>query len=55
MYLNSPAFVRVKGGENKCFRIDSGLKQGCIMSNWLPKVYGYNDERNKNCYKEEEE
>ena len=32
MYVNSPACVRVKGGENECFRIDSCVRQGCIMS-----------------------
>ena len=26
--VNSLASVRVKGGENECFRIDSGLRQG---------------------------
>ena len=34
MYVNSLACVRIKGGENKCFKIDSGVIQGCIMSPW---------------------
>ena len=32
MYVKSLACIRVKGGESKCFRIDSGVRQGCIMS-----------------------
>ena len=39
MYVNSQACVRVKGGESECFRIDSGVRQGCIMSPWLFNVY----------------
>ena len=31
MYVNSLACVRVKGGESECFRINSGMRQGCIM------------------------
>ena len=32
MYVHSLACVRVKGSENERFRIDSGLRQGCIIS-----------------------
>ena len=32
MNLNSLACVIVKGGESECFRIHSGVRQGCIMS-----------------------
>ena len=32
MYVNSLACIRVKGGKSKCFRIDRGVRQGCIMS-----------------------
>ena len=32
MYVDSLAFVSVKGGESERFMIDSGLRQGCIMS-----------------------
>ena len=32
MYADSSAFVRVKGGERERFRIDSGVRQGSIMS-----------------------
>ena len=31
-YVNSLACVRVKVGESERFRIDSGVRQGCIMS-----------------------
>ena len=33
------ACVRVKGGESECFRVNSGVRQGCIMSPWLFNVY----------------
>ena len=39
VYVNSLACVRVKGCESKCFRIDSGVRQVCIMSPWLFNVY----------------
>ena len=39
MYVDSSACVRVKGGESEQFTIDSGVKQGCIMSPWLFNVY----------------
>ena len=39
IYVASPAFVRVKGDENKCFIIESGVRQGFIMSPWLFIVY----------------
>ena len=39
MYMNCQACVRVKGGERECFRISSGVRQGCIMSLWLFDVY----------------
>ena len=39
MYVDSPACVRVKGGESERFRIDSGVRQGCIMSPWLFNFY----------------
>ena len=35
MYVNSLACVRVKGSERECFRINSGVRQGCIMSPWF--------------------
>ena len=34
MYVDSSACVRVKGGESEQFRIDSGVRQECIMSHW---------------------
>ena len=39
MYVDSLAYIRVKGGESEWFRIDSGVRQGCIMSPWLFNVY----------------
>ena len=39
MYVYSLACVRVKGGENDPCRIDSGVRQGCLMSLWLFNVY----------------
>ena len=32
-----------KGGESKWFRMDSGVRQVCIMSPWL--IYGYSDDK----------
>ena len=39
VYVNTLACVRVKGCESECFRIDSGVRQVCIMSPWLFNVY----------------
>ena len=39
IYANTLACFRVKGGECSCFRIDSGMRQGCTMSPWLFNVY----------------
>ena len=41
MYVNSLACVRVNGSESECFRINSDVRQGCIMSPWLFNVYMY--------------
>ena len=38
LYVNSLACVRVKGGESKCFRFNSGVRHGCIMYTWLFNV-----------------
>ena len=38
-YVDSSACVRVKGGASERFRIDSGMRQGCIMSPRLFNVY----------------
>ena len=39
MYVDSLACVIVKGDESDQFKINSGVKQGCIMSPRLFKVY----------------
>ena len=39
MYVDSLACVIVKGGENNRFRMDSRVRQWCIMSPWLFNVY----------------
>ena len=39
IYVDSSACIRVKGGESEWFRIDSGVRQRCIMSPWLFNVY----------------
>ena len=39
VYVDSLACVRVKRGESDRFRIDRGVRQGCIMSPWLFNVY----------------
>ena len=39
MYLDSLAYVRVKGDDNEWFRIDSGVRQGSIMPPWLFNVH----------------
>ena len=39
MYDDDSACLRVKGGESERFRIDSGVRQGCIMNPWFFNVY----------------
>ena len=41
MYIGSSACVRVKGCKNEQLRIDSGLRQRCIISPWLFNIYIY--------------
>ena len=31
MYVNTITCARIKGDKNEYFRIDSGIKQGCIL------------------------
>ena len=31
IYFNSLACVGVKGDQSECFRIDNGVRQGCIV------------------------
>ena len=39
MYVDSSVCVRVKGGDSERFRIDSGVRQGCIISPLLFRVH----------------
>ena len=39
MYVNSLVCVWVKEDDIECFRIDSGVRQGCITSPWLFNLY----------------
>ena len=39
MFVDYSACVRVKGGESERFRINSGVRQGCIMSPRFFSVY----------------
>ena len=39
MYVDSSICVRIKGGESKRFRIDSEVRQECIMCPWLFNAY----------------
>ena len=39
MYVHNLACIRVKSGESECFRIDTRVRQGCIMSPWLFNEY----------------
>ena len=39
IYADSSAYVSVKWGESEQFRIDGGVRQGCIMSPWLFNIY----------------
>ena len=39
MYVNIVTCVRAKRGESRYFRIDSGVRQCCIMSPWLFNNY----------------
>ena len=46
-HYESLACIRAKGGENVCFRIDSGVKQGHVPLNFQC-IYGCSDERREN-------
>ena len=39
MDVDSSVSVRRKEGDSEWFRIDSGMRQKCIMSPWLYNVY----------------
>ena len=39
MYINSLASVRVKGNEGKGFKIDSGVRKGCMIFLHIFNVY----------------
>ena len=38
-HVNSLVCTRVKRGESECFRIETELRQGCVMYLWLFNVY----------------
>ena len=44
MYVDSLACVRVKGCESERFRIDSGMRQGCIIPLVSQCIFGRSDE-----------
>ena len=44
MYVNSVACVRVRRGESECFRIDSSVRERCIMPPCLFNRYGCSKE-----------
>ena len=39
IHVDSSACGRIKGGESEEFRIDSRVRQGCIMFPWLFNLY----------------
>ena len=39
IYVNNLVCVKVKGGDSECFRINSGVRLGCIVSPWIFNVY----------------
>ena len=39
LYANALSCARGKGGDNECFRIGSGVRQGCVMYVWRFKMY----------------
>ena len=39
MYVDSLQHFIVIGSKSEQFRLDSGVRQGCIMSPWLFNVY----------------
>ena len=45
VYANSLTCVRVRRGESECFRVDSGVRHGCIIFSWLFSVFMDADER----------
>ena len=39
VYINSPSYIRLKGVKRVCFRIEIGVRKGCIMSPCLFNLY----------------
>ena len=39
MYVDSLAYTRVKWGESEQFKMESGVRQGCVMFLWLFNLY----------------
>ena len=49
MYVNNLACVKIKWVESECFKIDSGVRHGCIVSSLAFQcIYGCSDERGEN-------
>ena len=42
MYVDSLACVNLNGAESECFRIDNGMRQGCILA--FQCIYERSDE-----------
>ena len=55
MYIKSLGYVRVKEWESECSKIDTGVRQGCIMPPWLfnEYIHGCSDEGDENGDREE--
>ena len=49
MNVNILACVSVKGENSECFRIESSVRQGCIMLPWLFNENGHKEDGSKVC------
>ena len=39
MYVNCEACVKVLGSKSDCFKVEQGVREGCVVSPWLFNVY----------------